>query len=287
MSDIALVTSNDPRYRDPEIDAVAAAFETAGVSTDVVSWDDELDWASYPLVVVRSPWDYFDRVAQFCDWAAQVQLATRLVNPADVIRWNSHKGYLLDMASRGVPTVPTVLIPGESVDAADQLAECPWPEVVVKPAVDGAARKAMRGRRDSDEVRRHVVQLTEWGDVLVQPYLTQIGEGERSLVFFDGRLSHAVNKTPAAGDYRSQWVNGGAEAPHEPDSAELQVALAAMAAAPGELTYARADLVLYEGVSTLMELEVIEPDLFFRDVPERLERYVAAVASRLSTPSQP
>ena len=85
--------------------------------TDVVSWDDELDWTAYGLVVIRSPWDYFDRVVEFCDWAAAVQQVTRIVNPADVIRWNSHKGYLLELAAKGVPTVPSRLIPGASVDA--------------------------------------------------------------------------------------------------------------------------------------------------------------------------
>lgn len=279
---LALVTTSDPRYADPEIDVVADALRAGGVSTEVVCWDDERDWGAYELVLVRTPWDYFDRVVEFCDWAARVDLVTTLVNPADVIRWNSHKGYLVEMAARGVPTVPTVLIPAQSVDVLEQLAEVPWEDVVVKPAVDGGARQIGRGHRDSGSMREHASALATRGDVVVQPFLDQISEGERSLIFFGGALSHAVLKVPVEGDYRSQVHHGGAEHPHQPDSAELQVALAAMAVAPGELTYARVDLVTWQGSPALIELEVIEPDLFFRGDADRLQRFVAAAAEVLA-----
>jgi len=242
---IAVVTSNDPRYVDPELPVIAEALGAVGVSVDVVSWDDEVDWAAYALVVVRSPWDYFDRVVEFFEWAAAVELVTRIVNPVDVLRWNSHKGYLVELAAKGVPTVPTRLIPGESVDVDAQLAECPWE------------------------------------DVIVQPFVPGIVDGERSLVFFGGALSHAVLKVPASGDYRVQHFHGGSELEHAPDSAELRVALAAIDNAPGRLTYARVDLVDWEGAPSLIELEAVEPDLYLRDSPERLDRFVAAVCAEL------
>ena len=282
-AEVALVTCADERYQEPEVHVAADALRAAGVSADVVSWDEDRDWGAYELVVVRTPWDYFDRVTQFLDWAARVERETSLVNPADVLRWNSHKGYLAEFTAKSVPTVPTRLVPGPSTDVADQIREVPWEEIVVKPAVDGGARHAWRGRRDDPSLSRVAERLTEHGDVVVQPFVPAIVDGERSLVFLGGRFSHAVRKVPKAGDYRSQRHLGGREVDHEPDSAELQVALAAMAAAPGRLTYARVDLVEWEGAPVLIELEVIEPDLFLRDVPERVDRFVEVVRDELAT----
>ena len=282
-AEVALVTCADERYQEPEVHVAADALRAAGVSTDVVSWDEDRDWGAYELVVVRTPWDYFDRVTQFLDWAARVERETSLVNPADVLRWNSHKGYLAEFTAKSVPTVPTRLVPGPSTDVADQIREVPWEEIVVKPAVDGGARHAWRGLRDDPSLSRVAERLTDHGDVVVQPFVPAIVDGERSLVFLGGRFSHAVRKVPKAGDYRSQRHLGGREVDHQPDSAELQVALAAMAAAPGRLTYARVDLVDWEGAPVLIELEVIEPDLFLRDVPERVDRFVEVVRDELAT----
>ena len=281
-AEVALVTCADERYQEPEVHVAADALRAAGVSTDVVSWDEDRDWGAYELVVVRTPWDYFDRVTQFLDWAARVERETSLVNPADVLRWNSHKGYLAEFTAKSVPTVPTRLVPGPSTDVADQIREVPWEEIVVKPAVDGGARHAWRGQRDDPSLSRVAERLTDHGDVVVQPFVPAIVDGERSLVFLGGRFSHAVRKVPKAGDYRSQRHLGGREVDHEPDSAELQVALAAMAAAPGRLTYARVDLVDWEGAPVLIELEVIEPDLFLRDVPERVDRFVEVIREELA-----
>jgi glutathione synthase/RimK-type ligase-like ATP-grasp enzyme len=281
--EVALVTCADERYLEPEVHDAAAALREKGVATEVVSWDEDRDWAAYELVVVRTPWDYFDRVTEFLDWAAAVERVTTLVNPVDVLRWNSHKGYLAELTAKGVPTVPTRLVPGDSVDVADQVREVPWEEIVVKPAVDGGARHAWRGMRDDPALSRVAERLTDQGDIVVQPFVPAIVDGERSLVFLGGRLSHAVRKVPQPGDYRSQRHLGGSEADHQADSTELQVALAAMAAAPVRRTYARVDLVDWEGAPVLIELEVIEPDLFLRGVPERVERFAEAVREELAT----
>jgi glutathione synthase/RimK-type ligase-like ATP-grasp enzyme len=281
-ADVALVICADERYQEPEVHDAAAALRSTGVATDVVSWDEDREWSAYELVVVRTPWDYFDRLTEFLDWAARVERETMLVNPADVLRWNSHKGYLGELTAKGVPTVPTRLVPGTSTDVADQIREVPWSEIVVKPAVDGGARHAWRGLRDDAALSRVAERLTDRGDIVVQPFVPAIADGERSLVFLGGRLSHAVRKVPQAGDYRSQRHLGGTEVEHHPDSAELQVALAAMAAAPGRLTYARVDLVDWEGAPVLIELEVIEPDLFLRNVPERVDRFAEVVRDELA-----
>jgi glutathione synthase/RimK-type ligase-like ATP-grasp enzyme len=286
-AEVALVTCADERYLEPEVHDAAAALRAEGVSADVVSWDEDLDWRAYQLVVVRTPWDYFARVTEFLAWAAQVERHTALINPADALRWNSHKGYLAEFTAKGVPTVPTLMVPGPSTDVADQIREVPWEEIVVKPAVDGGARHAWRGRRDDPALSRVAERLTDHGDIVVQPFVPAIVDGERSLVYLGGRFSHAVRKVPKAGDYRSQRHLGGTEVDHQPNSAELRVALAAMEAAPGRLSYARVDLVDWQDAPVLIELEVIEPDLFFRGVPERMSPFVEMVQNELATVRAP
>jgi glutathione synthase/RimK-type ligase-like ATP-grasp enzyme len=168
--------------------------------------------------------------------------------------------------------------------AVDRLQGCGWEEVVVKPAVDGGARETLRAPSGSAEAAAHTARLAAAGDVVVQPYAAQIEAGETSLLFFGGEFSHAVRKVPAPGDYRVQEHHGGTEHPHEPTGRELETARRAMACAPGRLTYARVDLVDVDGVPTLMELEVIEPDLFFRADDEAMGRFVTAVLAELDQP---
>lgn len=278
---IAVVTSASTEYADVEAPPVGAALRDAGHAAEVVAWDQDLDWGGYDLVLVRSPWDYFDRLAEFLGWVDRVAAVSRLVNPPEVIRWNSHKGYLVELGGRGVPVLPTLVLGAGSPAAVEQVAATGWGQVVIKPAVDGGARAALRTHAGSEEAGRHVRALTVQGDVVVQPYAAGVERGEVSLLFFGGAFSHAVRKVPAAGDYRVQAHHGGTELAHEAAADEVEVAVAAMALAPGELTYARVDLVDVDGVPTLMELEVIEPDLFLRADAAAVGRLVAAVEQAL------
>ena len=278
---IAVVTTAGMEYPDPEAPIVADALRETGVDAQLWAWDAPADWGGFDLVLVRSPWDYFDRLDQFLRWAEDVDAVTRIVNPANVIRWNSHKGYLADMGQRGVPALPNLLIPQGARDAERRLDGCGWDDVVIKPAVDGGARETLRARRSSAAARGHTARLAAAGDVVVQPYAAGVEAGETSLLFFGGEFSHAVRKVPAQGDYRVQAHHGGTEHRHEPTSLELETSQLAMSCAPGPLTYARVDLVEVDGVPTVMELEVIEPDLFFRADPASLSRFVTAVTAEL------
>ncbi|NNM45310.1 hypothetical protein [Knoellia koreensis] len=279
---IALCTWSNHDYVDPEAEQVADELVRRGHDAQVVHWDAGGDWAAYDLVVVRSTWDYFDRLEEFLGWVDRVDSVTRIVNSPKVIRWNSHKGYLAELAARGIPVLPSLALDHGAPDPVGQLRGTGWDEVVVKPAVDGGAFKALRGLAASDEVAAHVTDLVRRGDTIVQPYAASVELGETSLFFFGGELSHAVRKVPKPGDYRVQALHGGAELEHLPTSGEVEVARAAMALAPDELVYARADFIDVDGQPTLMELELIEPDLFLRMDEGALGRYADALESALS-----
>ncbi len=250
---------------DPESDLLIAALRARGVAVDLRPWGEGVDWSAVPLVVVRTPWDYTMRRAEFLAWVHATADVTRLVNPAKVIDWNSHKGYLLDLAAAGVPVVDTVLVRQAATQSTmdDALRRYPG-EVVVKPAVSAGARRTVRAPAGSRQAGEHLAELVATGDALVQPMREEVlTEGEVSLVYFAGEFSHAVRKVPAPGDYRVHEYHGGRVLPHEPTGAQLAVGAAALAAAPGDTTYARVDLVRLADPA-VMELELIEPELFLR-----------------------
>jgi glutathione synthase/RimK-type ligase-like ATP-grasp enzyme len=278
---IALCTWSDPSYVDPEPPQIAEALCALDFDAEVVVWHAEVDWASFDLVVIRSTWDYFDRLDEFLAWADRVDSVSRLINSPRTIRWNSHKGYLAELGAAGIPVLPSLALAKGAAHPVERMAATGWGDVVIKPAVDGGARQALKTTSGSPEATDHVVRLVGAGDTIVQPYAPSVELGETSLFFFGGAFSHAVRKVPKAGDYRVQALHGGSEEVHEPTAAELDVAGRAMALAPDELVYARVDLIDVDGQPTLMELELIEPDLFLRMAAGSVGRFAAAVAAQV------
>ncbi|MEZ4366915.1 MAG: MFS transporter [Kofleriaceae bacterium] len=263
----------------PEVDVdmapLTAALEAAGVPHAWVAWDDpSVDWDAPVPTVVRSTWNYAEHPEAFLAWCARVDGAGGLANPPDVIAGNLHKRYLLDLAARGVPAVPTLLC---ARDATLDLGALGWPRVVLKPAI-GAGSRGARAFRLPAEAKAAAAHLATWaarGDVLVQPFVAAVEDhGERSLVWIDGELTHAIRKAPRlAGDV--EQVTG----PHPIDDAERATALAALQPVRDRVLYARVDLARDPaGVPMVMELELIEPSLFFPHGGQRaLSRYVDAV----------
>jgi glutathione synthase/RimK-type ligase-like ATP-grasp enzyme len=258
LSDVLLATAANLPKPDPESHLLRAALSDIGVSSAMAGWDDpSIDWASAKLVLIRSPWNYDAKADEFLAWAKHVASVTTLQNAIGIVEWNIHKSYLIELARKGVPVMPTTLIAKDSSEF-----ELPDGLCVVKPAIDGGARGAKRGLKTDAHLVAHVAAIAKKRDVLVQPYAQSIEQGEVSLIYFGHVYSHAVRKVPKSGDYRVQSQYGGAVIDHTPTKAEFETAEKALAAAPGRTTYARVDMVDYNGVPTLMELEVIEPELF-------------------------
>ena len=269
MPRIALVTCRPgPEVSvDRDLPVLVRALKEAGAEAAAVFWDDpDTDGASFDLARIRSPRDYSWRAAEFTAWAEKAGAATRLANPADVIRWNTDKRYLGDLAEAGVPTVPTrYLAPGEAADLpADH-------EYVIKPTSGAGARFAARYTPDEHDtaVRQLARMHAEGFTAMIQPYMRTIDvSGERALQFFGGRLLHASRKgavlSPGTPYDERKVAHPGLE-PWQPTPAELAVAEQALSAIPGapDLLYARVDLVDGEnGEPRVMELELVEPNLF-------------------------
>lgn len=278
MTELALVTGATMPKPDLESHLLLEILERRGVGTRLVPWDSAFDWAAMDLVVIRSAWDYFQRPDEFLEWAAHVESVTRLANPASVVRWNTHKGYLLDLAAAGVAIVPTRIVPRGTVEVSMEL--LPAGEIVVKPAVSVGAIGALRTRSDDPRAAAHIVELARNGDVLVQPFISSVlDSGETSLMFAGGRLSHAVRKLPAPGEYRVQDHHGGTVERHRATADEITLTEAALAVAPSSTAYARVDLVSTDQGPVVMELELVEPALFLDADPLAAENFVDAFLS--------
>lgn len=267
---------------------LVAALERRGVRVSTPTWRDDEPWERHDVVVVRTTWDYVDHRDEFVEWAQFVESQTRLCNPADVIRWNTHKGHLLELEDRGAPIVPTAWIAaGARVDLTQLLDARGWDEVVVKPAVDAGSRRLRRVDRDGTaEGQAHLDALLDGGaDVMVQPYQPSVErEGELSVVVFDGRVSHAVRKRPTPGDFRVQHAYGGAYVPEPLDERTTRLAEWIVEATGHDLLIARVDLLADElGAWQLAEFEATEPDLYLSTVPAAAERLAEAIIRRTET----
>lgn len=265
----------------PEVDVdeqpLAEALARAGIDARLVAWDDPAaDWDAPVPTILRSTWNYALAVDAFLAWAARASAAAPLVNPLDVVRDNVHKRYLLDLAARGVPVVPTTIARDATLDTIAA-------RIVIKPEV-GAGSLGAKTFRPGDEAaaRAHLAALTAHGAwALVQPYLASVeAYGERSIVFIDGELSHAIRKSPRfAGD--SESVTG----PFPIADAERAVAEAALAPYRERILYGRVDLARdAHDEPVVMELELVEPSLFLArgEAARAADRFVAGLRRRLA-----
>lgn len=296
MKRVALIT-----YRGvPGLDALDAplpgALAAEGLTAEVVPWDrPDVDWSSYAAALFRSPWDYFERPAEFSAWLDRTARQTRLFNPPEVIRWNLHKRYLVELSQHGVATVPTEVVPrGAQVTLAELAANRRWKDVVVKPAISaGSWRTARFPDAAALDAQRHFEAVLREGDVLLQPFQPEVlASRELSVVFIDGAPQFAITKRSSFEQDRSHPPDGAPEGTvrAEITSAEvtpeaLSLAESALRVAPGApLLYARADMVRGgDGALQIMELELFDPSLYLADFPFAATALARGLARRLTS----
>ena len=281
VMDLYIASCKDLPEPDLDAEPLKQALLSAGIYSRVLGWDDPAaPWSEAPAILLRSTWNYPQYPSAFMDWLTEVTDLAPMWNPADVVRWNVHKGYLCELSEAGLPVTPTVLVQrGNTRSLCSIMDEQGWGRAVVKPAISAASFRTLRvddPRSVAGEA--HLRALASDADVLVQAYLDSVEEyGERALVWIDGELTHSVRKTPRW-DGEDECVS--AAVPISASEAEL--AERTLAAVSSPLLYARIDVAPGpSGDPLLMELELIEPSLFFPQHPPALRRYVEGIRRRL------
>ena len=264
---------------------LAEALRARGLSSRRVAWSRPgLDLAG-TLVLLRTTWDWFDRFAEFRRFVSEVARVGQVVNGADLVAWNLDKHYLLDLERAGVRVVPTVIAEaGDARSLAELVSQLPESfagELVYKPVVSAAGRETVRfSPADIATVADRFAELLSSESMMLQPFQASVpAAGELSLVVLGGRHSHAVRKTARPGEFRVQDDHGGKVAPWAATADEVAFAERAVAACHPLPAYARVDVVRDNtGALAVMELEVVEPELFFRFHPPSAERLADLVA---------
>ncbi len=294
---VALLAAHDAMDLDTDGPLLFPALERAGVSFDVVPWDGASRWSRYDLVVIRATWDYHLRVDQFRSVLELIEAQTTLHNPLGVVEWNLDKRYSVELAGEGIPMVDSAFIshlmpPTELGSALARVDRWGCSEVVVKPSVSAGSNDTFRlGAEDGSAIAKAVQAIIDSDRVaMVQPYLDSVDTyGERGCVYVDGRFDHAFTKAALLRP-GEQTVEGlfvvEEVAPATLSSEERAVADRVnswLNERFGRLLYARVDLLASEVGPQVIEVELIEPSLFFETDPSSADRFAEAVGSAASS----
>lgn len=256
----------------------------AGIETEIIDWRSaETDFSKFDLIVLRSCWDYHLRVAEFIGWLRGLAGTTNVLNPIDTVLWNYNKFYLREVAPLGIEIAPTIFVSNaRELSAEEAMMMRGWGNIVVKPAISASAHNTRLMNNPPWSADDEVMRIIK-GPFLMQPFLPEIEEGEISFVYIDGEFSHAALKRPAEGDFRVQQEHGGSAALFHPDSALLDQANKIAATVPQvrDSLYCRIDAIARDGKLVLMELELIEPELFLGLSECAAERFARAIARRM------
>jgi glutathione synthase/RimK-type ligase-like ATP-grasp enzyme len=273
--------------KQPELTAddqlLKEALERRGIRVRVAPWSDvSVSWGDSTLTVFRSTWDYFHRTSEFEAWLERVEAVTVLINDVGLVRWNMHKRYLADIERDGVAVVPTVFV---NRYAGKNLMELcgsrGWNEIVMKPCVAGSAFGARRFDLNdaAEDACSYLRELVLDRDAMIQPFMNEVeSEGERSLVYIDGVFSHAARKAPfSAGAAGGQSL----ESVHHALPEEVDFGYRVLDVLPQKPLYARVDVVPAAGRLLVMEVELIEPVLFFRFAPDAADSLAEVLGKKL------
>jgi glutathione synthase/RimK-type ligase-like ATP-grasp enzyme len=254
-----------------------------GATVRAAVWSDSsVDWSASPFTIIRATWDYPVRYAEFCAWLEHVETRTQLINDAGTVRWNAHKRYLAELERGGTRIVPTIFVdPREGFALAPACRARGWDDVVIKPCIGGSSYGARRLRAPdiAGNGERHLRCLLENGEAMVQPFLHETETaGELACIFIDGTFTHAARKAP----FNSSTVTT-SERLCDLSEGDLAFVSGIVGGLERTPAFARVDIVPVAGGSVLMELELIEPTLYFGLQPLAAERLAATVLRSASS----
>lgn len=267
-------------------------FSQHGVHVDVISWHAiDIDWSQYDAVIVRSTWDYQEHADAFIDKLIEItKHDTVLINPLSLMQWNISKRYLQILQTQGITIIPSVFFDSVAIsDIYAQFAYFDTQEIIIKPLISANSDNTFR--LDHTNLMAQAGPLSNIFSTtpcVIQPFLDSvINEGEYSLFYFNGEYSHTIRKVPKSGDFRVQEEHGGELITVIPDELQLSAAAKVLAALPEKSLYARVDLIRNpraqkEDIWQLMEVELIEPSLYFNMDEASPKRFVQATLNYLA-----
>lgn len=281
---IALVTCADTAELVKDDLVLLDELRARGISAAPLVWDDPaVDWSQVTLAVLRETWDYHHRLEEFLGWLARVERLTTILNPTSLVRWNAHKGYLRDLEQRGIAIVPTMwLAAGTQADFASLIGQTGWDKAVIKPTVSASAFETLLFTAEQAEAAQaHIDRLLPARDLMMQAFLPAVqAYGERSLMFVDGVFTHSVRRPEPFMNDGIDYTSRPAEAAAE----EIAFATDVLRALPEMPLYARVDIApSNDDQLFLMELELIEPSLFFQFSSRAAGLMADALERRLSS----
>ncbi|MBN4081013.1 hypothetical protein JYT44_01475 [Caldithrix abyssi] len=260
------------------------ALKSRGQNTQPFLWNDDESWKAYHCIVIRSCWDYHQRLSEFLDWLEKVESAgVKVINSPRIIRWNSNKRYLFDLQKQGIPIVPTIeLKPGMNLET--ELNTLKWEKAVVKPTVSASAYHTWLTNSenpDGDQLRLDDT-FQKVDGMIAQQFLPEIKtHGEWSLLFFCGQFSHGVIKKPQAEDFRVQDEYGGKSKKENPNPSIVNQARIILDCIEEVPVYARVDGIEINNNFILMELELIEPYLYLSMESSAAKQVAGGITSQL------
>lgn len=251
-----------------------------------VIWSDKtINWIDYDYLIFRNTWDYFEKETEFNLWLDQIEkLRIKTLNPIGIIKQNKHKFYLREMEKEGISILPTVFIDKTNSLNLAELIPSHWKKAVIKPAFSaGSYLTEVFKVADIQKTNADYKNLAQEKELLLQEFMPQIQiAGETSFIFFNKKFSHCVNKKPLDGDFRVQSQFGGKYNLVQPNQDLIEKAQKIVNTFPENLLYARVDGIIIDTELYLMEIECIEPDLYFDIAPGALERFVASIVELIA-----
>lgn len=291
--DIVILT--DSRFLDPdstdeyvrnvllEDNYAKEAFERRGLRVGRTNWDNaDFDWTETEYIIFKTTWDYFDRFEEFMRWLHDVSKKTKLINRIETIRWNVDKHYLLDLNKKGLNIPKTIFIEsGDDSEFEKIFLNSGWKDSILKPVVSGGGRHTYKINKDNASEHEKIYrELIKNEAMMLQEFqYSVLDEGEKTFMVFGGKYSHAVLKKAKAGDFRVQDDFGGTVHEYEASKEEIEFAECVMSLCNPLPVYGRVDAIKdNNGKLAVSELELIEPEMWFRTKPEAAEVYAEAVS---------
>lgn len=260
-------------------------FAAHHFEVEAVIWDNpSVDWSSFDFLIFRNTWDYYEKEAVFNQWLLKITaLEIPTFNSIETIQKNKHKFYLRTLQSLGVQILPTIFLEKNTSKPLIELIPQHWQKVVIKPAFSaGSYLTKLVDKEALGDLETEFAEHFKTKDFLIQDYFPEIkSSGETSFIFFNGQFSHAVTKKPIENDFRVQFQYGGKYKVVEPTTDLIQQAATILTHFPEKLVYARVDGIIIKDQLHLMEVELIEPDLYFDLADGTRERFVNAFLDRI------